>query len=319
VDAERLVRRNAWGIGVLGLLAALLVFTVIIHPTFGSFDENSLALGAFPLVFAAVAQTFVVLGGGIDLSIGALMAVANVLAARYMLGQSFQEALLVSAVILLGGIVAGGLNGVIAVSTRVPDIVVTLAMSFVWGGVALLIMAKPGGGAPVEYQNLATGTLGNEWVPNALIVMVLAVAVVWIPLRRSRAGLAVFAAGSDPVAAFRSGVSVTRAKILAYALGGFFAAWGGLALTMSTGIGSPRAGTIYTLSGISAIVLGGVSLAGGRGGMLAPIAAAFVLTLVPSDLILMGTDPNLGQVIQGALIVLVVMAGGLAALLRRRA
>jgi ribose transport system permease protein len=180
-------------------------------------------------------------------------------------------------------------------------------------------MAKPGGGAPVEYQNLATGTLGNEWIPNALIVMVLAVAVVWIPLRRSRAGLAVFAAGSDPVAAFRSGVSVTRAKILAYALGGFFAAWGGLALTMSTGIGSPRAGTIYTLSGISAIVLGGVSLAGGRGGMLAPIAAAFVLTLVPSDLILMGTDPNLGQVIQGALIVLVVMAGGLAALLRRRA
>jgi ribose transport system permease protein len=88
---------------------------------------------------------------------------------------------------------------------------------------------------------------------------------------------------------------------------------------MSTGIGSPLAGTIYTLSGISAIVLGGVSLAGGRGGITGPIVAAFVLTLVPADLILTGTDPNLGQVIQGVLLVLVVMAGGLAPLLRARA
>jgi ribose transport system permease protein len=87
---------------------------------------------------------------------------------------------------------------------------------------------------------------------------------------------------------------------------------------MSTGIGSPLAGTIYTLSGVSAIVLGGVSLAGGRGGVTGPIVAAFVLTLVPADLILMGADPNFGQVIQGSLIVLVVMAAGLAPLLRLR-
>ena len=78
------------------------------------------------------------------------------------------------------------------------------------------------------------------------------------------------------------------------------------------------AGTIYTLSAISAIVLGGVSLAGGRGRVTGPIVAAFILTLIPADLILMGTDPNFGQVVQGALIVLVVMAGGLAPLLQRR-
>ena len=106
--------------------------------------------------------------------------------------------------------------------------------------------------------------------------------------------------------------------MFAYALGGFFAACGGLTLLMSTGIGSPLAGTIYTLSAISAIVLGGVSLAGGRGGVMGPIIAAFVLTMVPADLILSGTDPNLGQVIQGALLVFVVMAGGLAPLLRSR-
>ena len=117
---------------------------------------------------------------------------------------------------------------------------------------------------------------------------------------------------------FRRGVRVGQTRVFAYALGGFFAAWGGLALLMSTGIGSPLAGTIYTLSGVSAIVLGGVSLAGGRGGLTGPIVAAFILTQIPADLILLGTDPNLGQVIQGTLLVLVVMVGGLASLLQRR-
>jgi ribose transport system permease protein len=296
LELDRLLRRNGWAIAVYLVLLVLLGFTVVIHPTFGAFDVESLVVGALPLAFAAIAQTCVVLGGGIDLSIGAMMAVANVLSARFMVGHSLQYALAISALILVAGMLAGGLNGGLAVYTRVPDIVVTLAMSFVWSGVALLIMAKPGGGAPVAYQELSTGTALSPWIPNALLLLVGVSAAVWLPLRGSRAGLAIYAVGSDSVAA-----------------------WGGLALTMTTGIGSPKAGTIYTLSGISAIVLGGVSLAGGKGGLLGPIGAAFILTLVPADLILLGTDPNLGQVIQGALIVLVVMAGGLAALFRRRA
>jgi ribose transport system permease protein len=296
-----------------------MIFTVTIHPSYGPFEVQSLVVGALPLAFAAVAQTCVVLGGGIDLSIGAMMAVANVLAARYMIGHDFQTAVLISLAVLVGGTLAGGLNGLIALRTRVPDIVVTLAMSFVWGGVALLILPKPGGGAPDAFLNLASGSLITPWVPNGILLLVGVVAVVWIPLRFRGLGLALYAIGSDRTAAFRRGVRVGPTRVFSYALGGFFAACGGLALLMSTGIGSPLAGTIYTLSGVSAIVLGGVSLAGGRGGVTGPIVAAFVLTLVPADLILSGTDPNLGQVIQGCLIVLVVMAGGLAPLLRRRA
>ncbi len=193
-----------------------------------------------------------------------------------------------------------------------------MAMSFVWGGVALLILAKPGGGAPDAFLALAGGNLFTPWVPNGILLLIAVVAVVWVPIRLGRLGLALYAVGSDRTAAFRRGVKVGPTRVFAYAVGGFFAACGGLALLMSTGIGSPLAGTIYTLSGISAIVLGGVSLAGGRGGVMGPIIAAFVLTMVPADLILTGTDPNLGQVIQGTLIVLVVMAGGLAPLLRSR-
>ncbi len=315
----RLLRRNAWTLGTYVLFLALFGYTIAIHPNYGPFEVQSLVVGALPLAFAAVAEACVVLGGGIDLSIGAMMAVANVVAARYMQGHDFQTSLVVALAVLVGGTAAGALNGVIALRTRVPDIVVTLAMSFVWGGVALLILPKPGGGAPDSFLGLASGNLITPWVPNGLILLILVVGVVWIPLRLGRMGLALYAVGSDRTAAFRRGVRVGPTRVFAYALGGFFAACGGLALMMSTGIGSPLAGTIYTLSAVSAIVLGGVSLAGGRGGVTGPIVAAFVLALVPADLILTGTDPNLGQVIQGCLIVLVVMAGGLAPLLRRRA
>jgi ribose transport system permease protein len=300
------------------LFVAVMIFTISIHPNYGPFEVQSLVVGALPLAFAAVAETCVVLGGGIDLSIGAMMAVANVLAARYMQGHDFSTAILVSVAVLVGGTLAGALSGVIAVRTKVPDIVVTLAMSFVWGGVALLILAKPGGGAPDAFLALAGGNLFTPWVPNGLLLLIVIVAAVWVPLRLGRMGLALYAVGSDRTAAFRRGVKVGPTRVFAYALGGFFAACGGLTLLMSTGIGSPLAGTIYTLSAISAIVLGGVSLAGGRGGVMGPIIAAFVLTMVPADLILSGTDPNLGQVIQGALLVFVVMAGGLAPLLRSR-
>jgi len=314
----RLLRRNAWTLGTYALFLAVLGFTLAIHPDYGPYEVRSLVVGALPLAFCAVAQTCVVLGGGIDLSIGAMMAVANVVAARYMFHHDFPTALLVAFLVVVGGTLAGSLNGVIAVRTRVPDIVVTLAMSFVWGGVALLILPRPGGGAPDAFMEIASGNLITPWVPNGILLLVGVVAVVWIPLKLGRLGLALYAVGSDRTAAFRRGVRVGPTRVFSYALGGFFAACGGLALMMSTGIGSPLAGTIYTLSGVSAIVLGGVSLAGGRGGVMGPIVAAFVLTMVPADLILSGTDPNLGQVIQGCLIVFVVMAAGLAPLLRNR-
>lgn len=317
--AARVVRRYAWTIGVYLLLLAFLAFTVAIHPTFGAFEVQSLALGALPLALAAAAQTVVVISGGIDLSVGPMMAVANVLAARAMLHRSFGDALLIAVLVLAAAAAGGAFNGLLVVLSRVPDIVVTLAMSFVWGGVALLILNKPGGGAPLEFQDLATGSTLFGLVPNALLALIVAVAVVWLPLRAGRAGLALYAIGSDRTAALGSGVNIAAARLLAYTLSGVFSGAGGLALTMTTGIGSPLSGTFYTLSGVATIVLGGVSLAGGKGGILGPLAAAFILTLIPAELIFLGIDPNYGQVIQGIVIVLVVMTGGLAALRRKPA
>lgn len=314
----RLLRRNTWPAVLAVLLVVLLVVTRLIRPTYGASEVVSLAIGALPIALAAVAQAIAVISGGIDLSVGPMMALTSVTAAVLMKDASPEFAVVVVILVLLMGVAIGALNGTLVVITRVPDIVVTLAMSFVWAGAALLVLNTPGGAAADWLKALISGSVGSEWIPKALIVLLVVVGAVWIPLRRTRLGLGLYAVGSNQLSAFRSGVDVGRTKIMAYALTGFFAAAGGLALTMSTGIGSPIPGP-YTLQSVAAIVLGGVSLAGGRGTIVGPILAVFVLALVRVDLTFLGIDPNYTTVIQGVILVGVVMFGGLITLRRQRA
>jgi ribose transport system permease protein len=316
--ARRFVLRNLALVGMPALLVFALAFTIAIHPDFGAFDVQSLALGALPLAFAAAAQAIVVISGGIDLSVGSLMAVSNVLAASTMQHASFPQSLALAALILVAGALQGAANGIIVVLSRIPDVVVTLTTGFIWGGVALLILEKPGGGAPPQFLDLAAGSLVSPWLPNAILLLIVAVGLIWLPVSRSRLGLLIYAVGSDRVAAFRSGVGVDATRVLAYIVCGLFSALGGLALTMTTGIGAPLAGTYYTLSSVAAIVIGGVRLTGGRGGVVGPVIAAFLLTLIPTILIFLNIDPNYGQVIQGTLIVLVVMIGGFVSVMQSR-
>jgi ribose transport system permease protein len=311
---KALFAQHAGLFGMAALFVLSLAATVAIHRNFDSFDAQSVAMAALPLAFAAAAQAIVVISGGLDLSIGSVMAVCNVLAARTMEEASFDLAVLV----VLAGAAIGAANGLLVVLSRVPDVIVTLTTGFIWGGLALLILEKPGGGAPDAFQALGTGAFLSPWISNSLILLVVSIAIIWLPIRRGKLRLVIYAVGSDRIAAFRSGVNIGFARFIAYVLSGLFAALGGLGLTMTTGIGSPRAGVLYTLSGLAAVVIGGVSLLGGRGGVVGPVIAAFVLTLIPADLIFLNIDPNFGQVIQGTLIVLVVMAGGFFSLAKAR-
>jgi ribose transport system permease protein len=319
-NRRRIATRHGWTIGVYGLLVLLIIaYAWALAPVaFTSFDLGSIVIGALPLVFAAMAQSVIVISGGIDLSLGVIVAVINVTAASLMEKQSFGTALLIAFGLMLLGALIGAINGGLCVVSGVPDIVVTLAMSFVWGGVALVIMRTPGGGAPTQFQSLGTGTFISSWIPAGAVIIALVAAAVWVPLRWRRPGFAIYAIGSNRERAYLSGVNVGSTRVLAYSVGGFFAAMGGLAATATTGIGTPYAGNFITLNSVAAVVLGGVSLAGGKGGVAGPIAAAFCLGLVPSIMVFQGIDPNYGQVIQGALIVVVVMIGGLLLLRERK-
>jgi ribose transport system permease protein len=312
------VRRNAWTLGLVVFLAVLLVFTKLIQPSYGAAGVQGLGSSVLPLALAAVGQAIVVISGGIDLSIGAMMALASVVSAAMMKDQSEPFAVLVVIVVLLLGVAVGAVNGGLAVATKVPDIVVTLAMSFVWAGCALLVLNTPGGGSAKWLLDLVTGSLGNDWIPRAAVLLIVIVAVVWIPLRRSRLGLSIYAIGSDRLAAFRSGVSVGRTRIAAYMVMGLFAALGGLSLTASTGIGTPVPGP-YTLMSVAAVVLGGVSLAGGRGGVFGAVVAVMILQLIRTDITFLNINPNLAVVVQGVILIGVVMIGSLVQIRRARA
>ncbi|PAQ05975.1 ABC transporter permease [Mesorhizobium temperatum] len=311
----RLVRRQGWVAGLLVLFVVLFVITKLIQPGYGSGDFGSLVRAVLPYAFAVAAQTIVVIAGGIDLSVGAMMALTSVTAASMMDGASEEYAVFVVPFVLAMGLVLGAVNGMLIVVTRVPDIVVTLATLFVLQGAALLVLGAPGGAVAEWLRATIVGTVAipglpeiSAWIPKALVLLVVFLCIIWIPLKRSKLGLSIYAIGSSELAAFRSGVPVARTRIIAYALSGLFAAMGGLALTMSTGIGAPIPGP-YLLASVAAVVLGGVALGGGKGGLLGPIVAVFVLRLVRTDLTLLAIDPNVTAIIEGAIMVAVVMFG----------
>jgi ribose transport system permease protein len=319
---SRLVARNGWILGLAALFLAMLAMTRAIQPDFGTSGLESLARAALPYALATAGMAIVVIAGGIDLSVASMMAVASVSAARLMAAFGPEYTVPVVIAVLLIGVAMGVLNGLLVVLTRVPDIVVTLSMLFVWEGTALLILNAPGGTAHPGLRDIILGTVDlpflRLWLPNAVVVLAVCVGLVWLPLVRSRLGLALYAIGSDRTAAFRSGVAIGPVKVLSYGLCGLFAALGGLSVTMSTGVGEPIPGP-YLMVSVAAVVLGGVALTGGVGGLLGPILAVFVLRLVRLDLTLLNVDPNVTTIVEGAIMAAVVMAGGLLSARRARA
>lgn len=316
-DRRRFLRRNLWTAGIYAVFLILLFVERLLHPTLGPFDVQNLVITAMPLAFAAAAQTSVVLIGGIDLSVGALMALVNVEAASHMTTSDFRVAIVQALLIVVGTSILGALTGLVITLSRVPDIIITLGTSFVWSGLALVVMPSPGGGVPLEFQQLVIGSwFGGGW-PEGLFVLVALVLVIWLPLSRSRLGLRMYAMGSNRTSAYLSGVNLARTRVAAYALGGAFVGLAGLALTCITASGDPNSASNYTLNSVAATVLGGVSLAGGKGGLAGPIAAAYILTIINPIMAFANVDQNRSTVVQGSVVVLVVVFAQLVARRKR--
>ena len=228
MTAARLVRRHGWTVGVYVLLLALVLYwRTQTNLPWGPFDVQSLAIDALPLALVACGQAVVILSGGIDLSVGSMMSLVNVVAAKYMLHMSFDEALLFALALVVCAALAGALTGAVIVVSRVADIIVTLAMLFVWAGAALAVLEVPGGGTPLRFQSLVTvDTVFTNWLPAAIPILLGAYALLWVTIRRARPGLALYAVGSNRPAAYLAGVNVPASRILAYAYSGAFAALG---------------------------------------------------------------------------------------------
>ncbi len=286
----------------------LLTLYIVLLPRFGPAQATSIANQGATLAIAGLGQTIVILTGGVDLSIGPVVALTNSVAASIM-GASGGSVLLTVIVVLLVGALCGLINGALVAFGRLQPIVVTLATASIYGGLALFVRPNPGGFVPGWYTELLTGTIGGV-LPSSLVLLALLIAL-WLPFRRTRQGVNIYAVGSSEGAAYMSGVRVAWAKVWAYTLAGTFSALAGLFYTAQTATGDALSGNIYTLNSVAAVVLGGTSLAGGTGGYIGTIAGAYVLSIIVSVLFFMNVSPFYQTLFQGAILLLVVALSSL--------
>ncbi len=286
------------------VLAILLAVNAAVDSHFFTgFSLLTFFTDAIPLVLVAIGQFAVILTGGIDLSVGSTVSIANTFVAMYMV-QKLGSMVEVSLLMILLGIVAGMVNGIVIHYGRIQPILVTLATMSIYEGVALLILPSPGGSVPTSLTSALTGALMD--IPIAVIIMAFLV-VLWFWARRTRFVLHLVSIGSDESAARMNGVRVGVIKIAAYGLSGFFAALSGLYLAAQTTSGDPNIGAPLTLLSIAAVVIGGVRLSGGRGSLLGVMAGALILSILGSIMYFAGVSSYYQDLFQG-LILLVAVA-----------
>lgn len=299
-----------------GTLLAALVFVVMFGIYTGNhsagFSANVVQTAANKgalLAFLAIAQTFVVLTSGIDLSVGAMFILTNCLASWIVVGSAAMTALGVAGV-LLAGLACGAVNGAVVIFGRLQPIVATIASGAVYFGIALALRPNPGGDVNSDLADALTGQLWGG-IPASLVVLLAVMLAIWLPFRRSSLGRAVYAVGSSEVAAYMSGVDTRRAKFSAYMLSGLFAAMGGLMLTFFTysGEASSANAATYTLNSIAAVVLGGVSLFGGTGSAVGAIFGALIFRTINDLLFVFDLDPLWQPLFLGIVLLVSVCIG----------
>jgi len=314
---NRLSRRTAYAWPALVITAALLLVNITLDRSFLSAANWAPILAvAMPFVVVSMAAVPSILSGsgGIDLSIGPLSGLVNTVLVAGLFAHGYTSPALALPAAVLIGASAGALNGVLVVLVRVPPIIATLGTYLVWSGLSLRIMPMSGGRAP-DWLIALNGSWAGVPLP---ILPLLVIALVWWPLRQSAYGRNLLATGGDQRAAFTSGVQVDAVRLVAYTAGGELAAMAGFAFTVALGSGDPLAANPYTLIGIAGAVLGGVSLSGGRGGLLGAAAGGAVLFLIQNLLSLAHVSSFYSQVAYGVILILSLAINSFGADLRRR-
>lgn len=294
------------------MMFCVFIVYVISQPDFFSAYGIKSTFDQFqPLTYAALAQTLVILTGGVDLSVGAAIGVANCIAATYMvpigeaLGSPVLGMLLVSLLTLLSGFAMGLFNGIIIVKGRIQPMVVTLASSFVFIGIGLHIRPTSGGEVYGEFARLAKYVPGTK-IPMGLIWILFALVCIWIPVRKSRFGQSVYAIGGNEAAAYASGINVERTKLRVYLFSGLVCSLGGLVLTAFNQSGSATGCESATMNAVAATILGGTVLTGGRGGYTGTIAGIVIYSLILGLLIFWGINAYYQSLFKGAILIIAV-------------
>lgn len=295
------------------IVAAILIEAVvfaIIAPGFVSMANLvNIALSIAITGILAVGMTAVILTGGIDLSVGSIVALSGVFSALTVgrLGNTYLAVLAGILAALLVGLITGAFNGLMVAQFRVPPFIVTLALLTIGRGLAFVVTnGRSVGNLPESF-----GFLGRQrllGLPMPVWLMAAVFAIGWFVLTRTTFGRHVYAVGGNETATWLAGINTKRVKMLVYCLNGLLVGLAGATLASRLGAGVPNSGLQYELDVIAAVVVGGTSLNGGRGSVIGTLWGAIFIGILNNGLNLAGIDPYMQKIALGLVILLAVLA-----------
>ncbi|MGA2613981.1 MAG: ABC transporter permease [Spirochaetia bacterium] len=261
--------------------------------------RDSVGLG-----IVSIGQTFVVIGGNLDLSVGSIISLASCITSGIMRGRSEALVPVIVVVLLIGGII-GLVNGLVTVNLRVPSFITTFAMMSLIQGITLSYTKRPVGGVSADFIFFSEGDLLG--VPFPVIFLIAIMILGTVVLKRKKFGRYLYALGGNNEFARLAGINVPSVVIRSFIISGVLAAASGLYFTSRMGIGDPNLGEGYELVSITAVVLGGAILAGGQGSLIGTYGGVIIVTLMSNVLNLMNISSFVQRVVQGLLLIIVVV------------
>jgi ribose transport system permease protein len=301
LDLLERIRARPWGFALL-LTVVLLIANQLARSSFAAWSSWPANLADFaPFALAAMATTPAVLsgGGGIDISIGPLLNLVSVMVVGILIPHGLGSIWVAVPITVALGALVGAINGVLVGVFRFQAVLATLCGLFVLTGVGLAILAEPTSGT-VGWLT----SLGNKVgpVPGGLIMILIPIGV-WVALGRTAFRRSLYSVGGDDLAAYSAGVNVRAVRIVAYTIGGVFAALAGIALAAATQSADPNQATQYTLPAIAAVAIGGTSLLGGRGSLVGSILGAAIMFMLQTLLDSLAVNSNWLQVAYGVILI----------------
>jgi ribose transport system permease protein len=314
---QSLMRRYPALFALILLVLAVIVNFILQPKMFAPDTLNSNMRVFLPIILLAVGQAVVILGGGIDISVGGIVSIVNtILATRVGLQGSPQAMWEYVAISLLVGVLAGAINGFFVAYLRLQPIITTYATSFLFAGLALFILPNPGGGIPAKIAELYRSTSPLR-LPLAFYVIAIVLAI-WGYIRSTRYGNFLFAVGGKAQAAYETAVPVTQIQFSTYVISGLMATLSGIAITMLSGSGNAEIGASMTLNSITAVVIGGTAMSGGVGGVAGPVMGAITLGIIQNIISFAHINTWWETLVKATIIVVALAMPGIINLFRRR-
>jgi ribose transport system permease protein len=297
------IKRSTVFYPLVGLIVVCVVMMFASHSFLSTANLENVLRQVSINALIAVGMTCVILTGGIDLSVGSVMALSGTLAAGLMVaGMNAVAALVVGIAIGLG---FGAANGFFVAYAQMPPIIVTLATMGIARGLALIYT----GGYPIDGLPEWIGFFGRGrilGIQAPVLIMLVTYAIAWVVLERTPFGRYVYAIGGNEQATRLSGVRVARMKLIVYVLSGLTSAIASIVLTARLMSGQPNVGIGFELDAIAAVVMGGTSISGGRGSIVGTLIGALLLGVLNNGLNMVGLNPYVQNVIKGGIILLAI-------------